>query len=61
MVASGTLYLSYSAKRGDLFNRKALEAYRTEHSNGQVFHLYFEDGLDVYVDGQESRGLVIIR
>lgn len=60
MVASGTLYLSYDPKRGDRFNRKLIETHLTEGSDGDVLHLYFEEGLDVYVDGQGRRGVIII-
>ncbi len=61
MVASGALYLSYDEKRGDQFNREAVPAHLTEHSEAGVLHLYFEGGLDVYVDGQERQGVIIIR
>jgi hypothetical protein len=60
MVASGILYLSYDAKRGDQFNRRILKSHLTEHSDADVLHLYFEKGLDVYVDGQERRGVIVV-
>lgn len=61
MVASGTLYLSYNVKKGDRFNQEVVEAHLTKHSDANVFHLYFEEGLDVYVDGQERRGIIAVR
>jgi len=60
MVASGILYLSYDPQQGDRLNRKLIEAHLAEDSNGDVFHLYFAEGLDVYVDGQGRRGIIAI-
>jgi len=60
MVASGILYLSYDAKKGDRFNRQALKGHLMEPSDAEVLHLYFAEGLEVYVDGQERQGLIVM-
>lgn len=60
MVASGVLYLPFSANQGDYFNQELLDRQGVVSADAFVKHVHFQKGLDVYVDGKAKKGLICI-
>jgi len=60
MVASGVLYLPFSANHGDYFNQELLDRQGVVSADAFVKHVHFQKGLDVYVDGKAKKGLICI-
>jgi hypothetical protein len=58
MVASGVLYLPFHEERGDHLNRELLRASEIAFQDEFVTHYTLPDGMDVYVDGQNQRGII---
>ncbi len=60
MVASKTIYLPCRLDRGDTFNREVLQRSVKQYGEDGVYHFEFKEGLDVYADGEEKKGLITL-
>ncbi len=58
MVASGILYLPFHEEAGDRLNRDLLKQARVAYQDEFTTHYAVEGGVDVFVDGQNQRGLI---
>jgi len=58
MVASDVLYLPFHEEAGDVLNRKFLDALEVVAQDEFVRHYKAADGMNVYVDGANQRGLI---
>lgn len=61
MVTSNTIYLPCRLDEGDLFNHELLQAKSKRGGDEYVSYFKFEEGLDVYADGNEKEGLIVLR
>ena len=60
MVASGVLYLPFREEQGDRFNRKLLSRQEVLFADPCVTHFRIDEGLDVYVDGEGKKGVIVV-
>jgi len=60
MVASGVLYLPFHEEHGDRFNRELLQAKTIAFQNEFITHYAIPEGMDVFVDGQNQRGIIAL-
>lgn len=60
MVASGVLYLPFNERKGDYLNRDFLERTDVAYRDESVTHFVVPDGMCVYVDGQNQRGIIAL-
>ncbi|MFC2083030.1 PEP/pyruvate-binding domain-containing protein [Candidatus Bipolaricaulota bacterium] len=60
MVASGVLYLPCHEESGDWLNRDLLQKKETAFQNEFITHYSIPEGMTVYVDGQNQRGVIAI-
>jgi len=61
MVTSGVLYLPFHEKEGDHLNRGLLSAQNVVYRDDFVTHYAVPAGLDVYVDGEGGKGIIVLR
>ncbi len=59
MVASDVLYLPFREEQGDRFNRELVSSQRVLFANPYVTHFRIDEGLDVYVDGEGKKGVIV--
>jgi hypothetical protein len=59
MVASDLLYLPFREEQGDRFNRELLNCQQVLFVDPYVTHFRIDEGLDVYVDGEGKRGVIV--
>ena len=60
MVASGILYLPFHEERGDRLNRELLGKATISFQDGFITHYTVPAGMDVFVDGQNQRGIIAL-
>jgi len=60
MVASGVLYLPFREEQGDRFNRELLNSQKVLFAGPYLKHYQIDAGLDVYVDGEGKKGVVVL-
>ena len=60
MVASGILYLPFHEERGDRLNRELLGKATITFQDGFITHYTVPAGMDVFVDGQNQRGIIAL-
>ena len=60
MVASGVLYLPFHEESGDHLNRALLEKTTIAFQDEFITHYQIPEGLNVYVDGQNQRGIIAL-
>jgi hypothetical protein len=60
MVSSGILYLPFHEERGDHLNRSLLEHAHIAYQDEFITHYTVEDGMNVFVDGQNGRGIIAL-
>ena len=60
MVASGVLYLPFHEEHGDRLNRDLLRESMIAFQDEFITHYTVPQGMDVYVDGQNQRGIIAL-
>ena len=60
MVASGVLYLPFNEECGDRLNRDLLPQSSITFHDDFITHYTVPKGLNVYVDGQNQRGIIAL-
>jgi len=60
MVASGVLYLPFREEQGDRFNRELLNSQKVLFADPYLKHYQIDAGLDVYVNGEGKKGVVVL-
>ena len=60
MVASGVLYLPFTEENGDVLNLEVLRRQRVAFQDEFITHYEIPDGLTVFVDGQNQRGIIAL-
>ncbi len=60
MVSSGVLYLPFIEENGDVLNRDLLCQLRVAFHDDFITHYEVPDGLTVFVDGQNQRGVIAL-
>ena len=60
MVASGVLYLPFHEEFGDQLNRELLGKSAIAYQDEFITHYTFPEGMNVFVDGQNQRGIIAL-